>query len=64
ETTWGRVSGKVASLGGDRKVIPEYEECKTIAQIHDLPLYEVIYQVRCEALRQLLDQEGKRKEET
>ncbi len=41
-TPWGRVNVKVISRpDGVREIVPEFEECRRIAQEHDIPLKEV-----------------------
>jgi len=42
ETPWGAVNIKVAHLpNGELKVAPEYEDCRRLAQQHDIPLIKV-----------------------
>ena len=42
ETPWGSVRVKVAHLpAGQRKVAPEYEDCRALAAQHGVPLREV-----------------------
>ena len=49
QTSWGPVRLKVAYLpGGERKIAPEYEDCRALAEAHAVPLREV-YQAALQA---------------
>jgi uncharacterized protein (TIGR00299 family) protein len=41
ETPYGPLQVKVMEYGGRRRVLPEYEACRQMAQEHNLPLIEV-----------------------
>jgi uncharacterized protein (TIGR00299 family) protein len=41
KTPWGLLPVKVTELNGKRVILPEYEVCKKIAVIHDIPLKTV-----------------------
>ncbi len=41
-TPWGEVRGKAVHKGGRKYIFPEYEDCKRIASLYHLPLFEVI----------------------
>jgi uncharacterized protein (TIGR00299 family) protein len=43
DTTWGRVRIKIASMNGSiSNYAPEYEDCRTLAEAHHVPLKQVI----------------------
>lgn len=47
ETPWGPVTGKAITLPtGERAVTPEFEDCRRLAQQHDLPLVRVMEAAR------------------
>ncbi|MFP3867513.1 MAG: nickel pincer cofactor biosynthesis protein LarC [Desulfobacteraceae bacterium] len=41
ETPYGPLPVKVTEIGGQRRILPEYEACRQLAQKHHLPLIEV-----------------------
>ncbi|MGQ9622820.1 MAG: nickel pincer cofactor biosynthesis protein LarC [Candidatus Caldatribacteriaceae bacterium] len=41
-TPWGEARGKAVHKGGRKYIFPEYEDCKRIASLYHLPLFEVI----------------------
>jgi uncharacterized protein (DUF111 family) len=41
DTPYGPLPVKVAEYGGRRRVLPEYEACRALAEKHGLPLLEV-----------------------
>jgi len=41
ETPYGPLLVKVMEYGGRRRVLPEYEACRQLAEAHGLPLIEV-----------------------
>lgn len=47
DTPYGPLQVKVADIGGQRRVLPEYEACRTLARKHNLPLLEVYRLVPC-----------------
>jgi hypothetical protein len=45
DTTWGPVRIKIANLNGSvTNYAPEYEDCRTLAEAHHIPLKEIIQQ--------------------
>jgi uncharacterized protein (TIGR00299 family) protein len=55
QTPWGEVRIKIGSAGDvDRNAAPEYEDCRSIAAAHSLPLKQVMQ----EALRLYLDKKN------
>jgi uncharacterized protein (DUF111 family) len=55
ETQWGTVRMKIANLNGTiANYAPEYEDCRTIAEQHNVPLKQVMQ----EAVRVYLGQKG------
>jgi len=50
ETRWGIVHLKVSYIDGERKITPEYEDCKMIAEKMDIPLQYVIKEVEVLAI--------------
>jgi hypothetical protein len=53
ETRWGIVHIKVSYIDGERKITPEYEHCKAIAEKIDMPLQYVMKEVMGLALERL-----------
>jgi len=45
ETKWGKVRVKLSKYGGIEKFAPEYDDCRKIAEEHNIPLREVIKEV-------------------
>jgi uncharacterized protein (DUF111 family) len=41
ETPYGPLQVKVTEYGGRRRVLPEYEACRRLAEAHGLPIIEV-----------------------
>ena len=51
DTQFGKVNVKISFTGGKiRDIVPEYEECKKIAQEYQLPIKQVYEEVKREAL--------------
>ncbi|HDI51113.1 MAG TPA: nickel pincer cofactor biosynthesis protein LarC [Bacteroidetes bacterium] len=51
DTQFGKVNVKISFTGGKiRDIVPEYEECKKIAQKYQLPIKQVYEEVKREAL--------------
>jgi hypothetical protein len=48
-TQYGKIKVKLSELNGQKKLTPEYEECKKIAQAKKVPLKEVIEEILKEA---------------
>ncbi|MBA4311902.1 MAG: TIGR00299 family protein [Chlorobiaceae bacterium] len=51
ETQFGLIRVKVAKIDGDERILPEFEECKRIAQRTKLPLIEVYKRIEAEIHR-------------
>ncbi len=45
---WGKIKVKEVQLNGDRRLLPEFEECKRIAAEHNLGLHAVYQQLQQE----------------
>ncbi len=50
-TPWGEIKAKKVQTPSGPVVYPEYEECKTVAARHHIPLQEVYNEVRCRQKR-------------
>jgi hypothetical protein len=50
ETSLGYVNAKkIIRPNGQARIMPEYDECKRIAQEHNLPFYQVYERILAEA---------------
>ncbi len=45
-TKYGKIRAKVAYYEGEKKIIPEYEECKILSQKFKVPLIKIIEEVK------------------
>ena len=45
ETEWGIVKAKWVKTAGKKRIIPEFEECKRVADEHNIPLLEVYHKI-------------------
>ena len=59
KTSWGWVRIKKSFLGEEVRVVPEYEDCKRIAEKHHKPLKEMMKLIDAEIFRQLTGKKGK-----
>lgn len=46
ETPWGRVKVKAVQQNGKKRIVPEYEECKKIADKENIPLLDVYDKIK------------------
>jgi len=46
ETTWGTISAKKVLTPDQERIYPEYEECKKIAEMQNIPLQQVYDEIR------------------
>lgn len=46
DTPWGSARVKVSYINGTRKIMPEYDDCKSIAENTGLPLQDIMREIR------------------
>jgi hypothetical protein len=56
QTTWGKVRIKIAVLGSGRlKAAPEFEDCRALAELHNIPIKDVYLEAQIQGQQWLLE---------
>lgn len=53
DTPWGSARVKVSYINGTRKIMPEYDDCKSIAENTGLPLQDIMREIRELAMKKI-----------
>jgi hypothetical protein len=53
DTPWGKAKAKISYLNGRPKVMPEYDDCKILAERTGLPIQEIMKEVTSRAIERI-----------